>query len=112
MVSMLIEEFDLATYLDGKGGHDLDPDDLKYIFEHFVTEKTSEERHQIMMDGLEKQTAALEMVAGIDKRVCIIEEDKDRKRKLLPVKIAGIGIGLTIITNLPTIASILKSLAK
>ena len=108
----LTAEFDLNTYLDDKGGCDLNPNDMKYIFEHFVTEKTSEERHRIMMDGLKKQTAALEMIVELDKRVCIVEEDTDRKRKLLPVKIAGISAGIAILANLPAIASILKNLAR
>lgn len=110
--NVLTEQFDLDAYLEDKGGCDLNPDDLKYIFEHFVTEKTSEERHTTMMEGMGKQTAALELIVEIDKRVCIIEEDKDRKRKLLPVKITGIALGLAILTNLPAIASILRNLAK
>lgn len=82
------EKFDLNAYLEDKGGRDLTPDDLKYIFEHFVTEATSEERHATMMEAMGKQTAALELIVEIDKRVCVIEEDKKLVKWLVPVLIS------------------------
>lgn len=110
-VSILTEGFDFNTYLKDAGGRDLKEEDLKYIFEHFVLEKTSAERHQDMMAMMKKQTKALETVIDIDNRLCILEEDKKRKQRLLPVKTAAWGIAIvaitTVMTNLHDIAKML-----
>lgn len=86
--TVLIEEFDLDAYLEDRGGCDLDPEDLKYIFEHFETQKTSEERHETMMIAMAAQTKALNMIVDVDKRVCVIEEDKKLAGWLIPVLIS------------------------
>ena len=87
------EDFDLDAYLEGKGGRDLTPDDLKYIFEHFVTEETSAERQKQLMDTLKDNTGALKEFTSAfsnhEQRICIIEEDKNRARWLIPVLISG-----------------------
>ncbi len=82
------KDFNLDEYLKENEGRDLKEEDLRYIFEHFVTEKASEERHRIMMEGMNKQTKALEMIADVDKRVCVIEKEEKRRRWLIPVLIS------------------------
>lgn len=86
------EKFDLDVFLESKEGNDLNDKDLRYIFEHFVTEVTSAERQETLLAALQENTTALKEIrneyADHESRICVIEENKVQSRWLIPVLIS------------------------
>ena len=68
------------------------------------------------MAALDKNTEAMEKILAVvndqEKRVCILEEDKKRRRWLVPVMIAIGSLILGAVSKLSAIATVFKKLAE
>lgn len=118
-----IQNAEIEQLLTAAGGRDLTADELQNLMEMFVAEKTCAEREKTILAGIERWAETDEVlrttlaaindkIGDHETRVGIIEESRSQSQKRTTTKIAIGVLALGIISNLDTIASVIKSLSK
>jgi len=102
---------------------DAELDELKELLDIFVSEKTCAEREKNFLTAMENNTAAVESMTTAantiteqandhETRLSVIEADRKRKQRTLPVKLTIGGLVIAALAQADNVIAFIKKIAQ